>query len=266
MTNIHDSGSWTSGDAYQKFMGRWSPYLAELFVPWLEVEPGLSWLDVGCGTGALSRNILTLAQPKRVVGVDPSEAFVNFARQGIDDPRVQFKVGSAQDLPVEDASFDVAAAGLVINFTPDPAAAVAEIKRALRTGGQIGCYVWDYAEGMRMVRVFFDAAIALDAAAKAVDEGRRFELCNPTALSKLFNAAGLHDVQTRALEFTMQFRDFNDYWDPFKGGVGPAPSYLASLSIEKQIELEHEVRRRLPINKDGSIQLAARAWAVKGTK
>lgn len=294
---------WTSGDAYQRFMGRWSPFLAELFVPWVCAPAGSDWLDVGCGTGALSHTILALADPASVMGVDPSEAFVNFARQSVDDPRVQsgsggnrsrvaselnlrakqsppqigkvtkseggeprveFRVGSGQALPVQDGSFDVAAAGLVINFVPDPAAALAEMKRALRPGGQIGCYVWDYADGMRMVRVFFDAAIALDPAAAKVDEGRRFELCNPTALTKLFNEAGLQNVETRALEFTMQFRDFNDYWDPFKGSVGPAPAYLASLPPERQLELEREVHNRLPIKSDGSFRLAARAWAVKG--
>jgi SAM-dependent methyltransferase len=260
------SDSWTSGDAYQKFMGRWSPFLAELFVPWVCAPAGSEWLDVGCGTGALTRTILKLAEPVRVVGVDPSEAFVGFARQNVSDPRATFQVGGAQDLPVEDASFDVAAAGLVINFVPSPATALAEMKRAVLPGGMIGCYVWDYAEGMRMIRVFFDAAVALDPAAKDVDEGRRFELCNPTALTKLFNEAGLQGVETRALEFTMQFRDFADYWTPYRGGVGPAPAYLASLPPERQAGLEAEVRKRLPIAADGSLQLAARAWAVKGRK
>ncbi len=292
MNSLPDS--WTSGDAYQRFMGRWSPFLAELFVPWISVPAGRDWLDVGCGTGALTRTILSQAQPARILGIDPSEAFVNFARQNIDDPRVQFEVGGAQALPVEDASFDVAAAGLVLNFVPDPAAALAEIKRAVRPGGRMGAYVWDYSEGMRMIRVFFDAAVALEErvashslrsgqalasgllvirgglktapnpSAKEVDEGPRFPLARRGALSQLFNAAGLHHVQTRALEFSMQFRDFNDYWDPFKGGVGPAPAYLASLPPERQQELEREVQNRLPINSDGSIQLAARAWAVKG--
>jgi SAM-dependent methyltransferase len=258
--------SWTSGDAYQKFMGRWSPFLAELFVPWLAVPAGRDWLDVGCGTGALTRTILAQAQPAHILGVDPSEAFVNYARQNISDSRATFEVGGAQALPVEDASFDVTVAGLVLNFVPDAAAALAEIKRALRPGGLIGAYVWDYSEGMRMVRVFFDAAIALDPAAAEADEGPRFPLAHPEALAELFISAGLKETQTRALEFTMQFRDFDDYWQPFLGGVGPAPAYLVSLPPEKQAELEGEVRRRLPINSDGSIQLAARAWAVKGVK
>lgn len=272
MATINPLDRWTGADAYQRFMGRWSPYLAELFVLWVGAPAGRDWLDVGCGTGALSRTILALAEPKRVVGVDPSEAFVGFARQNISDPRATFEVGSAQDLPVADASFDVVAAGLVLNFTPDPAAALQEMKRCVRpraqgrTHGTLGCYVWDYAEGMRMIRVFFDAAIALDPAAKAADEGRRFELCNPTALTELFNSAGLQEVKTTALEFSMQFRDFDDYWEPFKGAVGPAPVYLASLPPEKQKALEEEVGKRLPINSDGAIQLAARAWAVKGTK
>lgn len=262
MTESHDR--WTSGDAYQRFMGRWSPFLAELFVPWLGVPAGRDWLDVGCGTGALSRTIQSLAKPARIVGVDPSEAFVNFAQQSVADPRAQFKVGSAQDLPVADAAFDVAAAGLVLNFVPDAPAALTEIKRALRPGGQIGCYVWDYAEGMRMLRIFWDAAIALDPAAAGLDEGVRFPLCHPDRLAELFNAAGLHEVQTRALEFTMEFPDFSDYWRPFTGVQGPAPGYLAKLPPEKQAGLEAEVRKRLPLETDGGFQLAAWAWAVRG--
>jgi SAM-dependent methyltransferase len=247
-------------------MGRWSPFLAEIFVPWLAVPTNADWLDVGCGSGALTRTILERAKPAWVHGVDPSEAFVEYARKNTSDHRASFEVGTAQQLPVADAEFDVAVAGLVLNFVPDPAAALAEMKRALRPGGAIGAYVWDYSEGMRMIRVFFDAAIALDAAAAEVDEGPRFPLAHRDALGALFNSAGLENVETRALEFTMEFRDFNDYWDPFKGAVGPAPAYLASLPPEKQAALEAEVRKRLPIAANGSIKLAARAWAVKGMK
>jgi SAM-dependent methyltransferase len=260
------SDSWSSATAYQNYMGRWSPYLAELFVQWMSVPADRDWLDVGCGTGALSKTILALAQPAKLVGVDPSDAFVGFARERIIDPRAEFRVGSAQALPVDDASFDVAAAGLVLNFVPDPAAALAEIKRALRPGGLVGAYVWDYSGGMRMIRIFFDAAIALDAAAVQADEGARFPLCQPGKLAELFNSAGLQGVESRALEFTMQFRDFADFWQPFKGGVGPASAYLLSLPPEKQAALEAEVRKRLPIESDGSIRLAAKAWAVKGRK
>ena len=298
------SDSWTSGDAYQRFMGRWSPFLANLFVPWLGVPAGREWLDVGCGTGALTRTILALASPARVLGVDPSETFVEFSRQNVSDPRagadsggsqsrvasephlrakqspslngedsnlkdaplIEFRVGSAQALPTPDAAFDAIACGLVLNFVPDPAAALIEMKRALRPGGMVGAYVWDYSDGMRMLRIFFDAAIALDPVARERDEGERFPIARREALAQLFNAAGLQGVETRALEFTMQFADFDDYWEPFHGVVGPAPGYLASLSPEKQRELEAEVRKRLPINADGSFELAARAWAVKGTK
>jgi len=247
-------------------MGRWSPRLAELFVPWLNIPPGSTWLDVGCGTGALSRTILALAAPSRLLGVDPSEAFIEFAGEKTNDPKAEFKVGSAQDLPVEDESFDAAASSLVLNFLPDPAAALEEIKRAVRPGRMIGAYVWDYADGMRMLRIFWDAAIALDPAAADLDEGVRFPLCNPRSLAKLFDSAVLHRVETFALEFTMQFSDFEDYWQPFTGVQGPAPGYLAKLPPEKQEALREEVRGRLPANADGSISLGARAWAVKGLK
>jgi hypothetical protein len=126
--------------------------------------------------------------------------------------------------------------------------------------------VWDYADGMKMMRHFFDAAIALDPAASAIDEGRRFPLCQPGALEAAFAAAGLRQVEGRAIEIAMEFSDFDDYWQPFLGGVGPAPSYLVSLLPEQQAALKAGVSRRLPVAADGSIRLTARAWAAKGLK
>lgn len=277
---------WTSGDAYENFMGRWSPRLAAEFLGWLDVPSGKNWLDVGCGTGALARTILAQAAPAKVLGVDPSEKFIAFDRQNANDARVQFEVGSAQSLPVEPGSFDVVVSGLVLNFIPNAAEAMEQMKHALRAGGTLSAYVWDYAEGMRMLRHFWDAAIALERrvassaegllairgglktapnpAAAEQDEGRRFPLCHPEALAGLFSEAGLQEVETRALEFTMEFRDFDDYWQPFRGVQGPAPGYLDGLPPEKQEALEAELRKRLPAASDGSIALTARAWAVKG--
>ena len=213
--------AWDSGAAYEAYVGRWSRPVARGFVGWLAVPPGLRWLDVGCGTGALARTVLALAAPREVVGVDPSPAYVAFARERVKDPRARFEVGDARAMRADDASFDAVVSGLVLNFVPEPERALSEMARVARPGGVVAAYVWDYAEGMRMMRHFWDAAVELDPEAVELDEGRRFPLCAPEPLADLFRGAGLTDVEVRAIEVPTVFRDFDDYWPPFLGGQDP---------------------------------------------
>ena len=258
---------WAIGDAYEPYVGRWSRVVAREFLAWLAVPSGGRWLDVGCGTGALSGVILELASPTDVVGIDPSAAYVAYARARVPDRRARFEVGDARALPFPSAAFDAVVAGLVLNFVPDPAAAVAEMARAARTGGVVGAFVWDYAGGMELMRRFWDAAVAFDAAARELDEGRRFAaVCRPDALADLFRGAGLRGVETRAVDVPTVFRDFDDYWTPFLGGQGPAPGYAATLSPERRTALRERIRAGLPVAADGSIPLTARAWAVRGER
>jgi SAM-dependent methyltransferase len=256
---------WASGDAYEPYVGRWSRLVARDFLDWLGVGIGKRWLDIGCGTGALSATILERTSPQAVLGVDPSDGFVAHAQRAITDRRATFRVGDAQQLPVGDATFDVAVAGLVINFVPDMAKAVAEMRRALCPGGIAAAYVWDYAGEMQMMRRFWDAAVALDPAALEKDEGRRFPVCSPEPLATLFKQAGLDQVDVRAIDAPTVFRDFADYWNPFLGGQAPAPGYCMSLSEDRRAALREYIRSALPFQRDGSIDLIARAWAVCGT-
>ena len=256
--------SWASGDGYEPYIGRWSRLVAHEFLNWLAIPVGSQWLDVGCGTGALSQTILQFAEPARIMGVDRSEGFIAFAKEHIPDSRVQFEVGDATALIVETGSFDAAVSGLVLNFIPQPDRAVAEMTRVTRTGGLVAAYLWDYADKMQMIRHFFDAAVALDPNSSELDEGSRFPICQPDALSQLFELAGLHNVEVRPIEVATVFRDFDDYWSPFLGGQGPAPSYLMSLSGERRTALRERIRAGLPFALDGSIPLVARAWAVRG--
>jgi SAM-dependent methyltransferase len=221
-------------------------------------------LDVGCGTGALAETILSVADPGEVVGVDPSPAFVAFARDRLGDPRVRFDVGDARALPADPATFDAVVAGLVLNFVPEPGEAVAEMARVARPGGTVAAYVWDYAEGMQMMRHFWDAAVELDTAARELDEGSRFTLCRPDPLADLFRSTGLHSVEVRAIEVPTVFRDFDDYWSPFLGAQAPAPAYAMSLSEDRRAELRDRIRASLPTNAKGEHHLTARAWAVRG--
>ena len=257
---------WASGDAYEPYVGRWSRLVAREFLSWLDAARNREWLDVGCGTGALSEVILQTTSPRRVTGVDPSEGFVAFARHKVTDHRARFQVGDAQALPVADASFDAAVAGLVINFVPDQGKAVAEMTRATRSGGIVAGYVWDYAGEMQMMRRFWDAAVSLEQAAIPLDEGRRFPICQPEPLAALFRSAGLDQVQIRPIDVPTIFKNFDDYWSPFLGGQAPAPGYCTSLPEDRRIALRECIRGNLPVRNDGTIHLMARAWSVRGTR
>ena len=238
--------------------------VAPRFLDWMEAPPRLRWLDIGCGTGALSQTVLGTADPDLVVGVDPSPAFVAHADEQSADPRLSFQIADAMALPFEDANFDVCVSGLVLNFVPDAGGAVAEMRRVTRASGLISAYVWDYAGEMQLMRHFWSAAGELDSGAIEMDEGVRFKLCRPDRLHHCFEEAGLSEVAVTNFDIDTVFRDFDDYWQPFLGGQGPAPAYLAGLGAEAQARLRELVQSRLPIAADGSIPLIARAWAVKG--
>ncbi len=266
MTDAEQKQLWASGDAYEPYVGRWSRLVAREFVAWLNVPSESHWLDVGCGTGALTQTILATAAPQTVRGADQSAVFIDHARQRTPDARATFEVADAQSLPVDAGSVDAAVSGLVLNFVPKPERMVSEMARATRSDGIIALYVWDYAGEMQMMRHFWDAAAALDPAARQLDEGTRFPICNPQAMRQLFVDAGLRAVETRAIDVPTHFRDFDDYWQPFLGGQAPAPAYAMSLEADQRAALRDTIRAQLPIQSDGSIQLMARAWAVCGRR
>ena len=252
---------WAQGEAYERFMGRWSRRVAPLFLDWLDVPGRQRWADVGCGSGALTAAILQQSSPARVLALDPSEAQVDEAVRRIHDPRVSFGVGTAENLPAR--SFDAVVSGLVLNFVPDPMAAVSAMRRAAGVG-TVAAYVWDYAEGMRMLRIFWDLACSLDPAAAELHEGHRFQLAAPEVLLRLWTDAAIGDVEATSLTVSTQFEDFDDFWSPFLGGQGPAATYVASLDETARENLRAVLERELPADADGTIRLGARAWAVRG--
>lgn len=256
---------WAQGDLYERYMGRWSRLAAAQVVALLGVPPSAHWLDVGCGTGALARSITTLAAPACVVAVDQSADFVAHAAGALDDRRVVFLVGDATSLPLAGASVDVVVSGLVLNFLPDPGAALRELRRVARPGGTVAAYVWDYADGMQPIRAFWDAAIDLAPSARDVDEAARFPLCHPDRLRNLFVDAGLSGVQTHTIDVEARFRDFDDYWTPFLSGVGPAPGYCAALPADQRDQLRARLLARVSPSGAGPISMNARAFAARGT-
>jgi SAM-dependent methyltransferase len=256
---------WSNGAAYEHFVGRWSRLVAREFIAWVGAPAGLRWLDVGAGTGVLAAMIASTAAPAQVVGVDASEAYVAEASRRTGDVRVRFEHGDACALPYV-GEFDVAVSGLVLNFVSDVNAAAAGMGRAVSPGGVVSAYVWDYAEGMEMLRYFWDAAITLDPSSRRLDEGARFAVCRPDRLRDVWCAVRLDSVVTMAIDVPTAFRNFEDYWAPFLGGQGPAPSYVQSLEPRDRAALREALRASLPIAGDGSIRLNARAWAVKGLR
>lgn len=258
------SDQWGTGDIYDRYMGRWSRPIAAAFVDWLDVATGSSWLDVGCGTGALTSTIQDLAMPSWLAGIDPAAGFIDHAKTALGGTAV-LQVGGAHAIPFEAAGFDATVSGLALNFFPDPHIGVSEMARVTTPGGTVGAYVWDYAEGMEMIRYFWDAASALDPNARQLDEAVRFPLCTPDALVDLFGSAGLHSVRTTALDAATAFTSFEDFWEPFLDVQGPAPTYVANLTSEQREALSIALRERLDADNNGSITLRARAWAVAGS-
>ncbi len=247
--------------------------MAVRFLDWLGAPAGADWLDLGCGTGALTQTILARSSPRSVVGIDASAGFVAHARATTADERARFEVGDAQKLPLADASVDVAASALVLNFVPDRVAALRELQRVVRPGGFLSFYVWDYpGSGMGFMNAFWNAAIALDPNAAELGEGRRFTFCTPEGLTALCAEAGLTAVTVAPIEIETRFASFEDYWQPFTLGAGPAPGYCASLPEDKRAALKERLKQDVGgegarpgarEGGDGPVGFIARAWAVR---
>lgn len=254
--------AWADGENYERYMGRWSRKIAREYVAWLGQAPGLSWLDVGCGTGALTGLVLEVCEPREVVAVDPAEAFVAYARSRLADSRSRFEVGGAEALPLADGSMDVVVSALAYNFFPDRPGALAEMRRVVKPGGAVSLYVWDYpGGGMGFMDAFWQAAIDVDPAAETAGERSRFPFCTADGLASEAEAAGLSGVDVRPIEVVAEFVDFDDLWQPFTKGTGPAPAFFQRLEPGKQAALRG---RLAAVAGDGPIAFPARAWAMKG--
>jgi len=243
-------------------MGRWSALVAHQFLERVSAPPAGRWLDLGCGTGILSAAVGRWGGPE-VYGVDPSKGFVAHAAATV---RGRFTVGDAQRLPFRDGSFGAVVSALVLNFIPDLPAALAGVRRVLGPDGVVAAYVWDYGGRMQFLRTFWDAAFVIDPASAALDEGKKFTVCRPERLERSFADAGFADITTWAIDIPARFRDFDDFWLPLLGGTGPASGFVMTLDEARRSEFRDRLRAALPIAADGSIDLIARAWAVRATR
>ncbi len=251
---------------YERFMGRWSRLVAPLLVDFTDLAAKGRVLDVGSGTGSLAFAIAERKIRTRVLGIDPSKEYVAYAKSRnhfLD--RASFQAGDAQQLSFPDAAFDASLSLLVFNFIPDPSKALREVRRVTKPGGRISAAVWDYGAGMRMLRTFWDAVVAVDSGAEKLDE-KHMPLCREGELSDLWRRGGLQNVREQPIDITTRFSSFADYWDPFLLGQGPAGPYVGRLDAGKLQALRAEVKRRLSLStEDTPFVLPARVWSVRGT-
>ena len=261
----HDA--WNAGDSYDAYMGRWSRQIATIFLDWLDLPKQLDWLEVGCGTGALSESILSKCEPGSLLGIEQSEGFVATAQEHIVDSRTEFRVGDGQDLALPDQSRDAVVSALVLNFIPDKEKALKEMIRVCRPGATVAFYVWDYpGGGVEFMRAFWQAAISINPEAAALAENIRFPYCTREGLESLASAAGLDEIKSTPLEAPANFKSFDDFWNPFTLGAGPAPGYCMNLEPESREQLRNTLLNMLHIQNDGSIRMKIRAWGIKAMR
>ena len=249
---------------YERFMGRWSRQLAVEYVAFAGLKNGDRVLDVGTGTGAVANRIAATWPASEVVGIDPSEGFIAFARKSAPSARVRFEIGDAQSLKFPDASFDQTLALLVVNFIPDPAKAIGEMRRVTRPNGTVSACVWDYDSGMQMTRFFWDELVALEPSLASKDQ-RNMKFARQGELGEAWRKAGLAQVDEKPLVIDQAYASFDDYWQPFLEATGASGALVATLSSDQRTQLESRLRKRLLGDRaDGPFVLKARAWCVKG--
>lgn len=257
------------GQAYERFMGRWSRLTGQQFLDWLRIPSQQRWLDVGCGTGAFTDAILTICDPEFIVAFDPSEQQIAYARSRIADKRVSIRTGTATLIDADSNTFDIAAAALVLNFITDQGKAVAEMARVVRSGGTVAAYVWDFAGRQNITQHLSDAiaAVAPDAE-RAARAAQQAETTRPAALAHLFRSTGLEAVETKSLDIIAEFDNFDDYWacnttliSPISV-IGIARNSVPTTQLEA---LKRRLRASLPSDGKGKVSFSARAWAVRGT-
>ena len=266
MNTQSTSIQWTDADANERFMGRWSRIAGHEFVRWLDLPAGLRWLDVGCGTGALTKVVLDDCGPAEAVGIDPAEAQLSQVRRQVTDPKVTFVSGSGISIPFDEAEFDVAVSGLVLNFISEPARMISEMRRVVRPGGRVALYVWDFAGGGGVSQHI--AAVLADlhpAAAQGAFAAQNAGTTHLARLMKMFLDAKLEHIAVRPIDITIRYRDFDDYWHSNTGFTSPVARQIDALAPAECEALRTRIQASLPRSRtDGWIEYTARANAVQG--
>jgi ubiquinone/menaquinone biosynthesis C-methylase UbiE len=258
------NNSWNNSELYNEFMGKWSSIVAKEFINWLIRENNFEqkkWLDVGCGTGALSFEILKKTKPLSVVGIDPSKEYLPKKTQFENST---FLVGSAENHQFRNSEFDIIVSALALNFMTNKENSIRKILKILKPGGTFALYVWDYAEKMEFLRYFWNAVVQENPESVKFDEAQLFPICNRDKLKKLFIDCGIKEIFENDIVIETKFDNFDQYWNSFLGGQGPAGQYILSIEEKRRNDIKSYLKESIPISKDGSINLIARAFAIKG--
>jgi ubiquinone/menaquinone biosynthesis C-methylase UbiE len=251
----------TDGEAYERMMGRWSRPVGKMFLDWLDAPRGLRWLDVGCGNGAFTEEIVARCAPATVKAIDPSDEQLAFARTRPGTKTAKFELGDAQNLSFGDGTFDVAIMALVLAFLPDPAKAVAEMARVVCPGGWVASYMWDLQNDGAPISPVYTAIESLGSTvpARPNQEASRLE-----AMQSFWEMAGLEAIETRVIRIPVRFANFDDFWDSNTVPVGPQGKMIAGMSPEAREQLRTRLREQLPVASDGHILYESFANAVRG--
>jgi ubiquinone/menaquinone biosynthesis C-methylase UbiE len=250
----------TDGNAYERLMGRWSRLAGEKFLDWVAAPKNLKWLDAGCGNGAFTEVLIARCAPASVVGVDPSEGQLAYARGRPGAKSAEFRLADAQALPFPDDSFDAASMALVIVFIPEPLKAARELARVVRPGGIAATYMWEFPDGFHLAPL----AAATKDIGLTPPERPNVEASARDAMRAIWIQAGFTRVETEVIRIRVHFSSFDDFWDSNTVPVGPSGKALSELSPSMRELLKARLRERLPIAADGSIAYEAWANAVKG--
>lgn len=253
----------TDGAAYERLMGRWSKLVGVQFLEWLKPAPGLAWLDVGCGNGAFTEEVIARCAPAAITGIDPSEGQIAYARQRPGVAAAAFEIGDAQALPFADASFDIAVMALVIAFIPDPAKAIAEQMRVVRPGGTIATYIWDLPGGGLPLEPLVATAREMGMTPPMPPNSGK---TTRDALRQIWRGAGLERIEIETFRITVRFDDFADFWHSCTLPAGPQAKRIEALPPDAKAELQRRLKERLPTAPDGRIAYQSFANAVKGVR
>jgi ubiquinone/menaquinone biosynthesis C-methylase UbiE len=251
------------GEAYERLMGRWSRLVGEVFLDWLDIPKGLRWLDVGCGNGAFTEAIITHSAPAAVAAIDPSNGQLAYARSRPGTKLAEFQRGDAQQLPFDDATYDIAVMALVISFIPNPLRAVTEMARVVRPGGSVATYMWDRPGGGTPVEPIYVAAKSLG---MNPPPPPGVEISRLHAMRDLWEKANITSIETRVIRIPVVFSNFDDFWDSTVVPVGAQRKFLQELSPDARERLRARLRDQLPVSPDGRIAYEAFANAVKGRR
>jgi SAM-dependent methyltransferase len=251
----------SDGEVYERLMGRWSRLVGEEFLNWLGLPQGLRWLDVGCGNGAFTEELIARCTPATVMAIDPSDDQLSYARTRPGTRMTQFQVGDAQKIPFGDASFDIAIMALVLSFLPDPAKAIAEMVRVVRPGGWVATYMWDLPGGGAPVTPIYAAVKSLGLAPPLPPRPGDTRL---DAMRELWKTAGIEAIGSRVIRIQVAFANFDDFWDSNTVPIGPQGKLIQGMSPSAREQLRARLREHLPIAPDGRIVYESFANAVKG--